>query len=176
MGVIQNAHDTYINSDSNSPTDLQPPYVIKNHIPATFIPKKFWTVKPKTIYVARNPKDVALSFFHYYKTTYKYAGTMNDFLSLYLSGLIEFGSQTSHIMDFWNLRHEPNVLFLTYEEMKKDLKKVIRIVAAFLEKAITNAQVEELFEYLQFDQMKGRACDMFGMANTTENHKGFSEQ
>jgi len=30
-----------------------------------------------------------------------------------------YGSVWDHILDFWKIRHEPNVMFNTYEEMKK---------------------------------------------------------
>jgi hypothetical protein len=32
---------------------------------------------------------------------------------------VPYGSVWDHILDFWKLRHEPNVMFTTYEAMKK---------------------------------------------------------
>jgi len=32
---------------------------------------------------------------------------------------VMYGSVWDHILDFWKIRHEPNVMFNTYEEMKK---------------------------------------------------------
>ncbi|XP_063699747.1 luciferin sulfotransferase-like [Culicoides brevitarsis] len=149
---IEDPNDLYVAID---PLDkINPPYYIKNHLPAEYLPDKFWDVKPKLIYVARHPKDTAISFYHYYKLIYQYEGTKDDFLSLFLDGLIEFGPQVTHIYDFWRMRNEPNILFLTYEETKRDLEAVLKKVANFLDKKLSEEQIEELKEHLHIDSMR----------------------
>lgn len=154
-------------------TNFSPPFHIKNHLPAAFLPNKIWTVKPKIIYVARNPKDAAISFYHFHKMAYKYEGTLEDFLNLFVEGLIEFGPQPSHILDFWNLRNEENVLFLTFEGMKNDLREVIRTVVDFLGKTINNSQMEQLYEYLQFSSMRERATEI--LKKTPESYNQYKD-
>lgn len=146
----------YVRDDSV--TQLRgPPFLIKNHLPASFLPRKIWTVKPKIIYVARNPKDVAISFYHHYKNSYNYCGSLEDFLGLFLDGLIEFGPVCHHIMDFWSIRHETNILFLTYEEMTADLVGVIKKTIKFLNETATEDQIQELVKHLAINNMKKTA-------------------
>lgn len=131
-----------------------PPYVIKNHLPAAFLPHSIWTVKPKIFYVARNPKDVALSFFDYYKSHYQYCGPIEEFLDMFMEGLLEFGPQLEHIRDFWQLRHEPNVFFTTYEEIYADLGVMIQRAAKFLQKDVSIDQIKDSLKHLHIDSMR----------------------
>ncbi|XP_028167470.1 estrogen sulfotransferase-like [Ostrinia furnacalis] len=55
---------------------------------------------------------------------------------------------------FWSRRHDPNLLFIKFEEMKRDLPAVIRKTAKFLGKTITDDQVNTLSDYLSFQNMK----------------------
>ena len=57
-------------------------------------------------------------------------------------------------MGYWSRREEKNILFLTYEEMKRDLPAVIRRVASFLDKKISETQVALLADHLSFNKMK----------------------
>lgn len=67
------------------------------------------------------------------------------------------------------MRNEPNVLFLNYEEMKKDFGSVIRKTAAFLGKSLTEEQVESLKDYLSVESMKrNRAVNYEGIKEFVE--------
>jgi hypothetical protein len=64
------------------------------------------------------------------------------------------------------MRHNPNVLFLRYEEMKSDLGGVIRRVSQFLQKSLTDEQIKILTHHLDFESMK---------KNPAVNYKAFHE-
>ncbi|XP_063699746.1 luciferin sulfotransferase-like [Culicoides brevitarsis] len=162
---IDDPADVFVSMDPLN--QVKPPYHIKNHLPAGLLPDKLWTVKPKIIYVARHPKDAAISFYHYYRMVYQYEGTKDDFLSLFLEGLTEFGQQTTHLYDFWRMRNEPNILFLTYEDMKKDLTAVLKQVANFLDKELSEKQIEELKKHLHIDSMRENTV-VFNVKNNAE--------
>lgn len=68
--------------------------------------------------------------------------------------LVLFGPYWECIMSYWQRRHLPNVFVVTYEEMKRDLLPVIRRVAKFLGKTLTDDQIEKLKNHLSFESMK----------------------
>ncbi|GAB0086184.1 sulfotransferase [Sergentomyia squamirostris] len=129
------------------------PRLIKSHLPAPFLPKDIWTVKPKIVYTARNAKDTAVSFYHHYRNLQGYRGSFSDFVDAFLNDAVIYAPYDSHIFDFWNMREEENILFLTYEDMKKDHPSVIRKTAEFFGKSYTDEEIETLADHLTFDKM-----------------------
>ncbi|PIO14573.1 hypothetical protein AB205_0179480, partial [Aquarana catesbeiana] len=67
---------------------LDPPRVIKTHLQADVLPKSFWEKNCKMIYVARNAKDVAVSYYHFYRMAYGHPepGTWDEYLNAYMEG------------------------------------------------------------------------------------------
>lgn len=65
-----------------------------------------------------------------------------------------YGSFWKHVTGFWEQRKAPNILFIKYEDMKTDHPSVIRKVAKFLGKELTEEHVEILVKHLSFDSMK----------------------
>lgn len=66
------------------------PRHIRTHLPLGFLPEKLWSVRPKVVYVCRDPRDVAVSYYHSYKRINQFEGTLEDFLDLFLEDLGKF--------------------------------------------------------------------------------------
>lgn len=151
-------HDIYEDNSSRNTLELMnrspSPRHLKTHLPAGLLPKEIWTVKPKIIYTARGVKDTAISYYHHFVYFKEYKGTMQDFLETFLENKILLSPCHDHFKDFWSLRHEENILFLTYEEMKSDLMAVLRKTAKFLGKSYSHDELLKLAEHLSFDTMK----------------------
>lgn len=130
------------------------PRFIKTHVPIELLPKAIWTVRPKIIFTSRNPKDTAVSFFHHYRNMQGYRGDMEAFMKVFLAGETLYGPFYEHVLNFWYSRDEPNILFLTYEQMKSDLMSVLRKTQLFLGKAFSEEQLERLDRHLQVDAMR----------------------
>uniref|UniRef100_G3MQ94 Sulfotransferase domain-containing protein n=1 Tax=Amblyomma maculatum TaxID=34609 RepID=G3MQ94_AMBMU len=91
--------------------------------------------RAKYIYVARNPYDCAVSFFHFIKGFTPKTVTdisFDKFLDMFLSGKILYGDYFDHLLPWYERRAEKNVLFLTYEDLKKDTREQVICIADFL--------------------------------------------
>ncbi|KAF2883128.1 hypothetical protein ILUMI_23045 [Ignelater luminosus] len=131
------------------------PRFIKSHLPLTLLPSELNEVKPKIIYVARNPKDVCVSYYNHSQHFYNLPlCTFEEFADLFLNDKLPFSPLWPHYLEFWKRRHEDNFLFLKYEDMKKDLLTVILKIAEFLGKTLSDEQINILIEYLSFNNMK----------------------
>lgn len=159
-GELKNIFGDSVEQVNNMPS----PRYIKSHLPMGLLPLGINTVKPKLVYIARNPKDMCVSYYHYCKLIHDFSGSFDDFCELFISGRAPIGPIWSHILGFWRLRNEPNVLFLTYEYMKRDQEGAIRRTADFLGKTLSDKDVERLAEHLSFGKMKKNAsvnCEGF---------------
>ncbi|XP_063238070.1 luciferin sulfotransferase-like [Bacillus rossius redtenbacheri] len=136
--------------------DLPGPRFVKTHLPWSLLPRQIRDTqrRPKIIYVARNPKDTCVSYYHHCKLLEGYQGDFDDFCKLFLGDTLCFSPFWSHVLAFWERRSEPNILFLKYEDMKKDLPSVIRRTADFLERKLSDEDVDVLAEHLSFDSMR----------------------
>nr|CAD7464642.1 unnamed protein product [Timema tahoe] len=60
----------------------------------------------------------------------------------------------SHVTEAWGLRQNPNLLFLFYEDLVKNIPSTIREVAQFLNKPVTEEQVTQLAAHLHIDTFR----------------------
>ncbi|XP_055530641.1 sulfotransferase 1 family member D1-like [Wyeomyia smithii] len=134
--------------------NLPRPRHIKSHLPQALLPKQLWTVKPRIVYCARNPKDVAVSFMHHYRHLHGYNGPQETFLEALLAEQVLYCPQIKHVLDFWNIRHLDNILFIHYEDMKMQMTDVLKEVSNFFKKSYTDDQLKKLAEHLSFAVMK----------------------
>ncbi len=132
------------------------PRLIKTHLPPCMMPCQLLEKRPRVIYVSRNPRDVAVSYFHWHRAAY-FLPTYNSwdkFFEEFIQGKVINGCVFEHNLFWWKLRQEPNVLFIRYEDMKKNLIDVVSRVANFLDRPLSLAQVGEVCNTSTFSNMK----------------------
>ena len=110
----------------------------------------------QVVYVVRNPKDVCISYFHHVHL-YNEASedlTLETFVDLFIDGLVTQLPFFPHVLEAWRQRHHPNMLFLFFEDLKKDLRGSIIKVAEFLGENPTDEQLDKLTDHLHFRNLK----------------------
>lgn len=118
----------------------------------------FWKAIPKGpckyIYVARDGRDVATSYYHFYRTHLRFRGTFEQFFRLFMQGRVQYGSWFRHVAGWWEHRHDPNVLFLSYEELLSDTAGSLERIAKFCGFSLPPERMPELLERCSFAYMK----------------------
>ena len=107
--------------------------------------------------MARNVKDVIVSSFHFVKNLDMWRGaTFPEFVEDFLSNKIIYTHFWAHIVDFYKMRNEPYIFFVTYEEMKRDLAGVLQRLCTFLDRPqLTEDELAKTVKHLSFGNMKG---------------------
>ena len=128
--------------------------VIKSHLPFEFLPPRLLE-RCKVVYVARNPKDTAVSFYHHNLNVpgHGFVGTFDGFMKYFEEGLHVFGSYWHHILSGWQNRHHKNVKFVWFEDMKRDTKNVIDELI-ILHHPLSEDLKGVLNDHVQFENMK----------------------
>ncbi|XP_077193104.1 sulfotransferase 2B1-like [Paroedura picta] len=133
-----------------------PPRLLVTHLPVQLFPKSFLRSKAKVIYVARNPKDVVVSLYLLTKAIkiMEDPGTLEEYLETFLSGNVPYGSWFDHVKGWMKLKDRPNFFFITYEELKQDLRGCVERICHFLGKELTGQQIDSVVENASFQKMK----------------------
>ena len=144
--------------------EMPSPRCFKSHTPYHMMPGGVPHTSPaKYIYVARNPKDAAVSlYFHTRRSLiYQYTGPWDHFLQLFTRGRVESGLWFDHVLEWWKHEDDPNVLFLKYEDMQKDLLGAVRTIAEFMCCELKQEILEEIAKQSTFESMKANASTNF---------------
>ncbi|XP_078662474.1 sulfotransferase 1A2-like [Branchiostoma floridae x Branchiostoma belcheri] len=131
------------------------PRLLKSHLNFCHAPVQLTQGKGKVIYVARNPKDVAVSYYHFHfmVTTLKNPTSWEQFVLDFVNGDLSRGAWHDHVLEWWQHKDNPNVLFLRYEDLQKDTRKEVEKVAEFLGWSVTPEVIDMVVEHSKFKKM-----------------------
>jgi hypothetical protein len=121
------------------------PRMIKSHEP-------HHPLYPRVVYLYRDARDVAPSYYNFYQTIKGYQGTLDQFLMLFLSGRVDFGRWDSHVRS-WFVRESSGSFFaVSYEQLSRDPGAALGSVLGFLGYAVRAEVIAKAVEECTFDR------------------------
>lgn len=147
---------------------------VKTHLPVDAL---VFSPKAKYIFIGRDGRDAAWSLFnHHANATDDYfdafnntpgrvgptlergSGDVHEFYTNWFSGNGHpYWPVWENILSWWDIRKLPNIKLIHFNDMKADLARSIRAIAAFLEIPIDEAKFPKIVEHCTFDYMKAHA-------------------
>lgn len=130
-----------------------------NHLPSPRVFKTHWHLSKikrwpgKAIYVYRDGKDVAVSYFHFYRVYLGFDGAFEEFFDLFLSGRVQYGAWFQHVRDARQYRSEPNTFFLKYENLIDHPDDSIKDIVKFCGLDATQEEYSRAIERSSFEFM-----------------------
>jgi hypothetical protein len=133
---------------------LPKPRLFTSHLPYPLMPPLGDTTA-KIIYVARNPKDVAISTYFHNQSKLGYEGSWQEHFQEFLHGDVGCGPYFDHILPWWRAsQKEPRILFMKYEDMKQDHAGSIAKLASFLGLEADPQLIDKVVALSSFQSMK----------------------
>jgi len=130
---------------------LPGPRIFKTHLSADWVPKG-----PRCIAVVRDGRDVAVSYYHFYRAYLRYEGTFDEFFDRFLHGRLQYGSWFSHVAGWEERARHEDVLLVRYEALLSEREATIRRIAEHLGWSADDALVARVAAASSFDAMKAR--------------------
>ena len=147
---------------------------VKTHLPVDAL---VFSPRAKYLYIARDPRDVVWSLYnHHANANAAWYEALNDTpgrvgppiapppadIRQYWRDWLArdghpFWPYWESVRGWWAIRQLPNVLFLHFADLKRDLPGEMRRIAAFLDIKIDEARWPDIVEYCTFDWMKHHA-------------------
>ncbi|OMO72991.1 hypothetical protein COLO4_27332 [Corchorus olitorius] len=116
---------------------LPSPRFLSTHLPYSLFPKSMASTC-RFVYICRDPKDVFVSKWHFMKKLRPKELapiSFDEAFELFSRGVSHYGPIWDHALGYWKASRESpdqNVLFLKYEDVKKETSVYVRKLAEFL--------------------------------------------
>ncbi|XP_022100721.1 sulfotransferase 1A1-like [Acanthaster planci] len=140
-------------------SDWPSPRVLHTHVPIQHLPEEVLTQgKGRVITSVRNPKDSAVSEFHFLNKVrpgapLSFADSLEE---NFFTGKGPYGSWFDHVLGYWDRRHEKNQLVLKYEDMKMNTRRAIVQIAGFLGRSLSDDVIDKILALVTVDSMRAR--------------------
>ncbi|XP_042293724.1 sulfotransferase 2B1-like [Sceloporus undulatus] len=131
------------------------PRLLTSHLPHAALDGALRKGQPKVIYLARHPKDVAVSYYHFYRMAnfFPDPGSFDEFLQSFLDGTVHYGSWFDHVKGWLSCQGESGIAYLTYEELHQDLEGSIERLCAFLGHPVKPDLTDSIRKHCSFASM-----------------------
>jgi hypothetical protein len=127
--------------------------VIKSHYTWDQLPH---SDEARYIIVIRDPKDAFVSSYHFAREIVfgSVMPKVDTMLKIFLRDGFMGATWVESTAGYWAQRNRPNVLIVSFKQMKRDLRGTVVGVAKFLDLAVTDDVIDRVCELASFEYMK----------------------
>uniref|UniRef100_G1Q4E1 Sulfotransferase n=1 Tax=Myotis lucifugus TaxID=59463 RepID=G1Q4E1_MYOLU len=132
------------------------PRLFCSHLPYYLVPKGLKNKKAKIIYVYRNPKDVMTSYFHFSNlvVTLEAGNDMEHFMKRFLDGNETVWPDHRRTAMVYPFKVDVVLNNFSYPQFFQDLRSSVLKISRFLEKELSEEDVEAIVKQATFQNMK----------------------
>ncbi|XP_061480396.1 sulfotransferase 6B1-like [Rhineura floridana] len=149
--------------------------IIKTHLIPQKIPKSIFQKKAKMLALFRNPKDTAVSYFHFAKGMKLVPDdqqTWEEFFPDFMSGKVPYCLYFDYIIEWNKYMDDKNIMFITYEELKENETLGLKKIAEFFGFSVTEQDIQSIVGKTSFKAMKEKSLETHGKMGESLFRKG----
>ncbi|XP_040849911.1 sulfotransferase 6B1 [Ochotona curzoniae] len=150
------------------------PRIMTTHLRYDRLPGSIITKKAKILVIFRNPKDTAVSFFHFHNNVPDIPsyGSWDEFFRHFMKGEVSWGSYFDFAMSWNKHLDDENVKFILYEDLKENLATGIKQTAEFFGFSVTEQQIQAISSQSTFHAMRAKSQETHGAVGPYLFRKG----
>lgn len=133
---------------------LQHPRILKSHEP-------YDERYPKVIYLIRDPRDVAISYFRWLQKFRGYKSSLDDFLVAFTANQTKYGGWGGNVQSWADNRDniKNGMLVIRYEDLLTQTIPVLQQITVFLGQDISAQQLETIVDENSFTRMRKKEVE-----------------
>ncbi|XP_059665878.1 cytosolic sulfotransferase 5-like [Cornus florida] len=161
---------------TNAPPDLSgmsSPRLFHTHLPYNALPDSIKNSKCKIVYITRNPKDTLVSTWHFFnslRTAEQGPYPFDKAFDSFCNGVHLFGPFFEHGLQYWkeSSKMAHKILFLKYEDLKRDPKGQLKRLASFLGRPFVNEEaIDKVLWTCSLERLKNMEVNKNGVSPWT---------
>ncbi|NWH75991.1 ST6B1 Sulfotransferase, partial [Piaya cayana] len=133
--------------------------IIQTHLPPHLLPPSILQSKAKILVLVRNPKDTAVSFYHFYNNMPVLPSftSWDEYFTAFMNGKVTWGSYFEHLMEWNKYTDDERIMIMTYEELKEDQILGMKRIAAFFGFSLLEEDFHRIAKNTSFQAMKEKS-------------------
>nr|XP_009685966.1 PREDICTED: sulfotransferase 6B1-like [Struthio camelus australis] len=148
--------------------------IIVTHLAPHFLPQSFFQGKAKILVLARNPKDTAVSYYHFNNNLPMLPSfsSWDEYFAAFMNGRLGWGSYFDHLVE-WNKRIDnERIMMISYEELKENQVEGMKKIASFFGFSLTEEDFPRIAKKTSFQAMKEKSKETHGKLGNILFRKG----
>ncbi|CAM4648383.1 sulfotransferase 6B1-like [Lepidochelys kempii] len=143
---------------------LPSPRLFTTHLHYDNIPKAVLGSNAKVLVLLRNPKDAAVSYYHFYNKNpgLPNVSSWDEFFQKFMSGEVCWSSYFDYALAWNKHMDKENIMIITYEEMKENLPQGVKQIAEFLGFSLPEEKIQSIAENAAFESMSNKSQETHG--------------
>ncbi|XP_020745689.2 sulfotransferase 6B1 isoform X2 [Odocoileus virginianus] len=153
---------------------LPSPRILATHLHYDKLPGSIFKNKAKILVIFRNPKDTAVSFFHFHNDVPDIPsyGSWDDFFRQFMKGQVSWGSYFDFAINWNKHLDDENVMFILYEDLRENLATGIKRIAEFFGFSPSGEQIQTISAQSTFHAMRAKSQETHGAVGPFLFRKG----